>query len=58
MISIVASAIPPFGSGLSVEGEKVTVSPGSAGENDPVKLTGPTNGPTDVTITVKSTLDA
>jgi hypothetical protein len=58
MISIVACAVPPFGSKLSVEGEKVTVSPGSDGENAPVKLTLLTNGPTGDTDTVKSTLEA
>ena len=41
-----------------VEGEKVTVNPGSVGENLPLKLTFPTNGPTEVIVAIKSSREA
>ena len=58
VISIVACEIPPLGVVKIVEGEKVTVNPGSEGEKLPFKLTALVNGPDVVTLTNTSTLEA
>jgi hypothetical protein len=55
---MVACETPPSGTVISVEGEKVTVKPGTEGEKLPFKLTLPVKGPDVVTLTTTSILEA
>jgi hypothetical protein len=55
---MVACETPPSGTVISVDGEKVTVKPGTEGEKLPFKLTLPVKGPDVVTLTTTSILDA
>jgi hypothetical protein len=55
---MVACETPPSGTVARVDGEKVAVSPGTAGEKIPVKLTLPVKGPDVVKLTTTSILEA
>jgi hypothetical protein len=57
-ISIFACETPPLGTVISVEGEKVTVKPGTDGEKLPFKETLPVKGPDVVTLTITLILEA
>jgi hypothetical protein len=47
-----------LGWGVTEEGEKVTVRPGTDGENEPERATSPLKGPIEVTVRVMSVREA